>query len=112
MVWWYWSSTEASDDVTNSDGPTSLSPIPISVNICVSDDEYKSLRLHYLIRAPTPIVQFHNVEYNGVKTKWMMMLICRCKSCYYIGHYSPGTRRVLMYMILASQGHVHEWTDI
>ena len=59
-------------------GPTTFSPIPISANLSVSDDEYNSFLLPFLIRAPTPIVQFHNVEYNGVKTKWMMMLVCRC----------------------------------
>ena len=53
MVWWCWSSTEATDDVTNSDGPTTLSLIPISANLSVSDDEYNSFRLLYLIRVPT-----------------------------------------------------------
>ena len=53
MVWWCWSSTDVTDDVTNSDGPTTLSPIPISTNLSVSGYEYNSFRLPYLIRAPT-----------------------------------------------------------
>ena len=71
MVWWCWSSTDVTDDVnvtddvTNSDGPTTLSPIPISANLSVSGYEYNSFRLPYLIRALLTIVQFHNVEYNG-----------------------------------------------
>ena len=53
MVWWCWSSTDVTDDVANSDGPTTLSPIPISANLSVSVYEYYSFQLPYLIRAPT-----------------------------------------------------------
>ena len=52
MVWWCWNSTDVTDDVTNSDGTTTLSPIPMSANFSVSGYEYNSFRLPYLIRAP------------------------------------------------------------
>ena len=44
----------------NSDGPTTVSQIPISANLSVSGYEYNSFRLPYFT-----IVPFHDVEYNG-----------------------------------------------